>query len=136
MTENNWHETKIRVRYKDTDRMGVVYYGNYLTFFEAARSEFMRDLGLPYTEIEKDGIFLAVTEAHAEYFGNVDYDAVVTVKARIVKCSPVRVHFVYEVVDETGRLLVTGRTKHACVNAEMKPVRMSREHMAVLEEGR
>jgi len=63
MSENDWHETKIRVRYKDTDRMGVVYYGNYLTYFEIGRAELMRDLGFPYSAFESDGYSLVVTEA-------------------------------------------------------------------------
>ena len=66
MTANEWHETQIRIRYKDTDRMGVVYYGNYLTFFEVGRAELMRDLGFSYARAEKDGYSLMVTEANVK----------------------------------------------------------------------
>ncbi len=124
MTEQDWHETEIRVRYKDTDRMGLVYYGNYFTFFEVARNEFMRDLGYPYAEIEADGYNLVVTEASADYHANTKYDAMVVVKTMILPVKRVRVRFDYRVFDEKGRLLVTGHTVHACLNANQKPVRI------------
>lgn len=124
MSEDNCHETEIRVRYKDTDRMGVVYYGNYLTFFEVGRAELMRDMGFPYSAFEKDGYILVVTEANAKYHANVGYDSLVTVKTRIGDISAVRVRFEYEIVDENRDLLVDGYTVHACVNTASRPMRI------------
>jgi acyl-CoA thioester hydrolase len=124
MSEDNWHETQIRVRYKDTDRMGVVYYGNYLTFFEVGRAELMRDMGFPYSTFEQDGYILVVTEANAKYHANVGYDSLVTVKTRISDLRAVRVRFEYEIVDENRELLVDGYTVHACVNTSSKPIRI------------
>lgn len=124
MPKKGWHETKIRVRYKDTDRMGVVYYGNYLTYFEIGRAELMRDLGFPYSAFENDGYSLVVTEANAKYHANVGYDTLVTVRTRISDLRAVRVRFEYEIVDENRGLLVDGYTVHACVNTSSKPIRI------------
>ena len=134
MAERKWHETRIRIRYKDTDRMGVVYYGNYLTFFEVGRAELMRDLGFPYAEIEADGYILVVTEAKAKYHANVGYDSEVTVKTKIAKVKNVSIRFNYEVADESGRLLVSGHTVHACLNSDLKPVRIPADLKEVISK--
>ena len=134
MAENNWHETKIRVRYKETDSMGVVYYGNYLTFFEVGRNEFMRHIGFPYSGLEADGYVLVVTEACAKYHSNVGYDSQITVKTKITDVRKVRVRFEYEVVDEDSRLLVSGHTVHAFMNSLLKPTRILPEIKEVMEE--
>ena len=134
MSENDWHETKIRVRYKDTDRMGVVYYGNYLTYFEIGRAELMRDLGFPYSAFESDGYSLVVTEANAKYHSNVGYDTLVTVRTKISDLRLVRVSFKYEIVDEQYGLLVSGYTVHACINSNSKPMRIPPELREIMEE--
>jgi acyl-CoA thioester hydrolase len=134
MPKKGWHETKIRVRYKDTDRMGVVYYGNYLTYFEIGRAELMRDLGFPYSAFENDGYSLVVTEANAKYHANVGYDTLVTVKTRISDLRAVRVRFEYEIVDENRGLLVDGYTVHACVNTSSKPIRIPADLRNIFEQ--
>ncbi len=133
MAEDDWHETKIRVRYKDTDRMGVVYYGNYLTFFEVGRSEFMRDLGFPYSNLEAHGYHMVVTEAIAKYHSNVGYDAIVTVKTKVSDLAYVRMRFDYEVVDDGGILLVSGQTAHACLDSNLKPTKIPAELRTALK---
>jgi len=134
MLEDGWHETKIRVRYKDTDRMGVVYYGNYLTFFEIGRAELMRDLDLPYSKLEAEGYTLVVTEAAAKYHGNVGYDALVTVRTRIAEQRGARVRFDYEMISEEKKLLVTGHTVHGCINSAMKPTRFPEGLRKLIQE--
>lgn len=134
MTDNYWHETKIRVRYKDTDRMNVVYYGNYLTFFEVGRAELMRHLGFSYADFEKQGYTLMVIEAAAKYHANVGYDALVTVKTKIADLRKVRMRFVYEVFDEEDNLLVNGYTVHACMNQGKKPVRIPEDFQKMVQE--
>jgi acyl-CoA thioester hydrolase len=124
MIENGWHVTQTRVRYKDTDRMGVVYYGNYLTFFEIGRAEYMRALGYPYAELEGKGSALAVIEASAKYHANVGYDEIITVKTTVTDIGRVRLRFDYEIFSEDNTLLVTGFTVHACVNHYRKPSRI------------
>ncbi len=124
MIENGWYTTQTRVRYKDTDRMGVVYYGNYLTFFEVGRAEYMRALGYPYTKLEGKGSSLAVIEASAKYHANVGYDELITVKTSISDMGRVRLRFDYKIFSEDNTLLVTGFTVHACVSNGNKPSRI------------
>jgi acyl-CoA thioester hydrolase len=114
--------------------MGVVYYGNYLTFFEVARAEFMRDLGLPYSQMESEGFSLAVIEAVAKYHANVGYDAMVTVKTMLSAPGKVRIRFDYRVFDEEGKLLVDGHTMHACIGENMKPTRIPPHLHKVVQE--
>jgi acyl-CoA thioester hydrolase len=133
-TSDEWHETKIRIRYKDTDRLGVVYYGNYLTFFEVGRAEFMRSLGYAYSSLEGEGLFLVVTEAVAKYHGNVGYDALVTIKTAVTEARGAKVRFDYRVFSEEGRLLVSGYTVHGCINPNKKPCRIPSEIKALLEK--
>jgi len=128
------HETQIRVRYKDTDQMGWVYYGNYLTYFEVARSEFMRNLGMPYSQMEKAGYFFAISEAKLDYKSNVEYDRMVTVKTRVTEVRAARMRFDYEAVDEDGNTLVIGYTVLACVDENRKVVRIPAEFKNILEE--
>jgi acyl-CoA thioester hydrolase len=134
MSSDGWHETKIRVRYKDTDRLGVVYYGNYLTFFEVGRAEFMRALGYPYSRLESEGYSLVVTEAFAKYHGNVGYDEMVTVKARISDTRGARVCFDYEVLSQKGTVLVSGYTLHGCLNSRSKASRIPPSLKSLIEE--
>ena len=114
--------------------MGVVYYGNYLTFFEVGRAEFMRDLGLSYSDLEAKGYNLVVTEAAARYHGNVGYDALITVKTAIADLRKVRVRFEYKIVSEDDILLVSGHTAHACMNSDQKPIRIPPDLMRIMEE--
>ena len=134
MMEDGWHSTNIRVRYKDTDRMGVVYYGNYLTFFEVGRAEYMRALGFPYLELEGKGHSLAVIEVSAKYHSNVGYDSVVTVKAAITEIKRVRLRFDYEIYSEDNKLLVSGHTVHACINSNLKPMRIPEEIITAVQK--
>jgi acyl-CoA thioester hydrolase len=134
MNSDGWHRTKIRVRYKDTDRLGVVYYGNYLTFFEVGRTEFMRDIGFPYSTLEADGYSLVVIEAFSKYHGNVGYDAMVTVRTMITEIRGARVRFDYEVFNEKGQLLVAGYTVHGCINSKSRASRLPLSLRNFLEE--
>ena len=134
VTQNGWYQTKIRVTYKDTDCMGVVYYGNYLTFFEVGRTELMRALGFPYSNMESNGYRLAVTEAVAKYHGNVGYDAKIIINTAITSMSKIRVQFDYKIISDKGDLIVSGHTVHACLNSDMKPSEIPSEIKKVLEE--
>ena len=135
MIGKGWHTTNIRVRYKDTDRMGVVYYGNYMTYFEIGRAEYMRELGFPYSELEKKGYILVVTEAAAKYHANVGYDSLIKVKTAIADLRMVKVRFDYEIVSEEDIRLVTGHTVHACMNNNSKPTRIPPDMMKIMKNG-
>ena len=112
-----------RVLYGDTDQMGVVYYATYLRFFEGARNEWIRGLGIPYTEIEKRGIYLPVLEASLRYLRPARYDDLLELPLK-VSHTRVKVRFDY-VVHRVGEIppLVLGHTVHACVGKEGRPTR-------------
>ena len=117
--------SSVRVRYAETDKMGVVYYSNYLIWFEIGRTDWLRATGRTYREIEADGIQLPVIEAHCEYRQGARYDDEVEIKTRAKKLSPVRVQFDYEATRRAdGVLLATGHTVHATIDRDGRPVRM------------
>ena len=130
-----YYDFEYRVRYGDTDKMGISYYGHYFTWFEAARTEYFRALGLPYTECEKKGYYLPVVETGAKYFSPSTYDDLVVVRTSVNKTGKTSLHFQYRVFNkETQKLIVTGFSVHAFVDKNMKPVRMPEEIRKIVEE--
>ncbi|HEU4575842.1 MAG TPA: thioesterase family protein [Chitinophagaceae bacterium] len=103
-------ETKIRVRYAETDQMGVVYHGHYFQYFEVARAEAIRQLGFTYADMEKSGIIMPVVEVNARYVRPARYDDLLTIKTTL-KELPVhhKIEFHQEVFNEKNELLATGR---------------------------
>lgn len=103
-------ETQIRVRYAETDQMGVVYHGNYIPYFESSRAEAIRQLGYTYADMEKMGIIMPVIDVHCRYFRPAKYDDLLTVKA-ILKELPIhhKIEFHHEVYNEANELLVIGK---------------------------
>lgn len=126
--------TQIRVIYGDTDQMGVVYYANYLRFFEAGRNEFLRSKGARYRDVEaRHGILLPVVEANLRYRHPARYDDLIRIETRIAELRRASVHFEYRVVRvDDERLLVEGETSHACIDAELKPRRLPEEIFTLL----
>ncbi len=123
------HEVRTRVRYVETDQMGVVYHSNYLVYFELGRTEFMRDLSLPYSEIEKEGLYFAVHEARCFFRASARYDDVIAIRTWVNELSSVKLGFAYEVrkVEDSGaddRPLADGYTTLVCLNREGKPTRI------------
>jgi len=117
--------TRVRVRYAETDQMGVVYYANFLVWFEVAGVEWLRKGGWSYRDMEHDGTALPVIEAHCEYRHPARYDDENEIAARATLLTPVRVRFDYDVVrvaDDT--LAAVGHTVHAAVDAGGKPCRL------------
>ncbi len=118
--------TKIRVRYQETDAMGVVYYANYLTWFEVARTEHLRTLGIIYTELEKKGYRLMVASVSCRYLCPARYDEEVTLETRITNIGRTSMKFEYEFF--TGeKLITTGESVHVFTDISGKPVRMPEE---------
>ena len=123
-----YFDYKTRVIYRDTDRMGISYYANYFVWFEAARTEYFRALGLPYTECEKRGIFLPVIEAQAKYAAPSTYDDELIVRTSVSKFTPSTIRFEYQVLNgATQKLLTTGYTVHVFVDRDMNPCRVPEE---------
>jgi acyl-CoA thioester hydrolase len=115
----------VRVRYAETDQMGVVYYANYFVWFEVARADLLRILGWSYRDMEHSGVSLPVIEAHCEYRRATRYDDELEVKAEGRVLSPVRLEFTYElrrVAD--GGVAATGRTVHAALDANGRLCRL------------
>ncbi|MBI1807864.1 MAG: acyl-CoA thioesterase [Ignavibacteria bacterium] len=129
-------ETTIRVRYADTDQMKMVYYAKFFEYFEQGRSDLLRDLGLPYPEIEEMGYYLPVTEAHAKYVKAARYDDLLRVKTILNEVPQVRVRISYEVRnDESNELLAEGYTIHSFVNAANgKPARAPEQFIEIVSE--
>jgi acyl-CoA thioester hydrolase len=118
--------SSVRVRYAETDQMGVAWHGNYLAWFEVARTDFLRERGLAYRELEAGGLRLPVIEAQARYVRPARYDDVLQVHATLESVGRARVRFVYE-VERDGEILATGATEHAAVDGEGRPRRLPDE---------
>jgi acyl-CoA thioester hydrolase len=115
----------VRVRYAETDKMGVVYYANYLVWFEVARADLLRGLGWSYREMEHSGVSLPVIEAHCEYHRPARYDDELEIRAVGRLLSPVRMEFTYEVRRlADGQLAASGRTVHAALDTTGRPCRL------------
>jgi len=109
--------THIRVRYKDTDTMSVVYYGNYLTYFEVARVEYLRERGLPMSEVNRR-IHMPVVEACVQYVRPALLDDLLAVTSRVSERRRASFTFTYEIRNEAAELVATGHTRHACWNPD------------------
>ncbi len=114
------HTTKIRVRYGETDQMGVVYHGNYAQYYEVGRLEMLRSLGLLYTDMEKSGIMMPVIEIKCKYIKPALYDEEITVKTTINILPAVRVYFEYELYNQNQELINLGATTLVFVSMETR----------------
>ena len=103
--------TQIRVRYAETDQMGYVYYGNYATYFEVARVEALRQIGLTYKELEDQGVMMPVIENWSKYIAPAKYDELLTVKVIIKERPQVRINFEYKIYNPSNVLIHIGETK-------------------------
>lgn len=117
------HETEIRVRYQETDNMGVVYYANHFVWFEVARTEYLRSHGISYRELEKKGFYLMVANASCRYKSPARYDDIVKVHSWVSEIKNSSLKFEYKLYVE-DRLIATGESVHVCTNHSGKPVRM------------
>ena len=117
--------SRLRVRYAETDKMGVVYYANYLVWFEVGRTDLLRESGWNYRDMEAGGLGLPVIEAHCTYRASAKYDDEIEVRTTAEMLSPVRVKFTYEVVRAAdAAMLATGTTVHATVGRDGRPCRL------------
>jgi len=115
----------VRVRYAETDQMGVVYYANYFVWFEVARADLLRTLGWSYREMEHSGVSLPVIEAHCDYRRAARYDDQLEIATLGRVLSPVRMEFSYEVRGgDAGLVVATGRTVHAALDVKGKLCRL------------
>jgi acyl-CoA thioester hydrolase len=145
MTQS-WARHELRVRYQETDQMGVVYHANYLNWFEIGRTEWIRARGMTYEELEKRDLLLPLTDAEIKFKLPARYDDQLTIYTKMIEYSSVRVKFASEIRRQTqekapdekeadlekqiephGELLVSGETRHVWVNRAWKAVRIDKE---------
>lgn len=112
-------EIQIRVRYAETDRMGLLHHANYLVYFEQARTELLRTRGASYKELEDQGYFLVIAKAEVRYKTPAHYDDVLTIRTTVTRTSPVRLEHKYEVFRD-GAFICEGSTTLACVGRDGK----------------
>src|SRR5262245_3275213 len=117
--------SRVRVRYAETDQMGIVYYSNYLVWFEVGRTDWLRESGWSYRDMEAEGYALPVIEARCSYQESARYDDEIEVRTSSTLESPVRIQFLYEVVRlADGMTLATGMTMHAALDRTGRPRRL------------
>jgi acyl-CoA thioester hydrolase len=125
--------TLVRVRYAETDRMGVVYYANYLVWFEVGRTEWPRETGWSYREMETEGVALPVIEAHCSYRQPARYDDEIEIVTRATLMTPVRIRFDYDAVRrQDGIRVAEGYTIHAALDPAGRPCRLPERVRAML----
>jgi len=126
----------VRVRYPETDQMGVVHHSHFLVWFEIGRTELMRDNGCAYADMEKEGVMMPVIEAVCRYLSPARYDEVLTVRTRVAEVTRVTARFEYEVTRPAdGRLLARGSTRHAATDARGVPCRLPDRVVTLFEKG-
>jgi acyl-CoA thioester hydrolase len=129
------YSTQIRVRYKDTDQMGIMHHSNYVVLYEQARTEWLRAMGLTYAEIERRGVMSPIIEVHSRYHYPAFYDEVLTVKVSIDEMPTARLIVASEVYNEAGKLINTGSVTLGFMNsATRRPCRVPEWFTEALEE--
>ncbi len=123
-------ETRLRVRYAETDQMGIVYYANYLVWMEVGRVDYCKARGFNYRDMEReDGAFLVVTEAECRYLAPAFFDDEVVIETRVLESRARSIRFGYRMLQaEGGRLLATGSTNHVICGASRKPIRLPEKY--------
>jgi len=121
------YAAQVRVRYADTDAMGIAYHANYLVWFEVGRTEFMRARGVEYAKLEAAGFMLPVVEAQIHWRHPARYDDLIDIETSLAELTPARIRFAYRIRrHEDGQLLCEGSTLHGFVTREGKPAAMPR----------
>ena len=126
-------EARVRVRYAETDQMGVAYYANYFVWFEVGRGQFCRDCGFSYRDMEKEtGLFMIVAEARCRYKTPARYEDDLIIRTHIVELSRRTLRFGYEIERADGALVATGETLHMLINSEGRPSILPERYQALL----
>ena len=134
MRRIEFHDARVRVRYAETDQMGVVYHGNYFVWFEVGRVELMRALGVEYKKMEKeDDCHIVVADAHCRYHHPARYDEELRIRTRIAESRSRVVKFTYELFrDSDGTLLATGHTVHIICGGNGRPKTLPEKYRKIL----
>lgn len=127
--------SEFRVRYSETDQMGVVYHAEYLVWCEVGRTDYIRGLGLPYSELERRGTILAVAEATIRYHSPARYDDLIRVETNLVEVRSRAITFEYLIRNESGDRLATARTLLVSLDPAGKPIPLPADVRALMERG-
>ena len=131
----NTHSTEVRVRYQETDRMGVVYHANYLSYFELGRVEWLRFKGLDYARLEDSGVLLPVVNVSVNYKAPARYDQLLSVKTELIKIGGASIVFQNKIYDENNRLLVEGEvTLVATDSSSFKPIKIPASLLSLIQK--
>jgi acyl-CoA thioester hydrolase len=123
-------ETRFRVRYAETDQMGVVYHSNFIIWMEVGRVELLRELGYTYRDMEQDGYHLPVAEVKCRYKAPARYDDMILVRTRMINLRGFLIHFAYEILrDGEGTLLAEGESVHLVVGPDMQRCSLPEKYM-------
>lgn len=128
-------ETKLTVRYVETDKMGIVHHSNYYPWFELARGDFIKKIGMKYSEMESLGIMMPLVESYCKYYEGAKYEDEIVIETSIEKITPVKVIFNYNVIRELdGKLLAKGKTTQTFIDKDFKIVNLKKKHSDLWEK--
>ncbi len=126
--------TEIIVRYAETDQMGIVHHSNYAIWFEAARTDLIRQMGMSYSEMEQRGVWVPLLELECKYVNAAKYEDVLNIEAWACRMKGAKIEFCYRVTRKAdGVLISTGRTIHGLVDPQLRPIRMKRDQPEIYE---
>ena len=129
-------QSQVRVRYAETDQMGVAYYANYFVWFEVGRSQFCNDCGFSYRDMEKEtGLFMIVAEANCRYKTPARYEDDLIIRTRILELTRRTLRFGYEITRADGALVANGETLHVLINSEGRPSSFPEKYQSLLKGG-
>lgn len=128
-------DCKIRVWYKHTDQMAICHHSNYICYYEAARSEFLRELGMSFAEVERRGIMMPILEVRSKYHRPACFDELLTVRIILKEMPAARIDFHYEIYNEQGQLINTGMTQLGFIHSDTRrPCRCPQWFLALLHD--
>src|SRR5438128_2369315 len=126
-------ESRVKVRYAETDQMGVAYYANYFVWFEVGRSQYCNDCGFSYRDMEREtGLFLIVAEASCRYKTPARYEDELIIQTRIAELTRRTLRFSYEIEREDGTAIASGETLHVLINGEGRPSSFPEKYLSLL----
>lgn len=128
-----YSESKVVVRYAETDKMGIVHHSVYPIWYELARTDFIKMIGMTYSDLENLGIMLPLVELNCKYIKPADYEDVLIIRVSVSKLTPARIEFSYEVYKE-DILINTGITVHAWVGKDLRPTNMKKNFPDIYEK--
>lgn len=128
-------KTKITVRYAETDQMGIVHHSVYPIWYEAARTEAVKKIGMTYSSLEKNGVMMPLVELNCKYNMPAEYENVLTITVEIAKLTPARIVFNYQVFKHgIEKPINTGSTIHAWVGKDLRPINLKKQYPEVFEK--